>query len=252
MKPDRIGQDSVHAQQSLDDIRELWTDLQNALEPGTARRWTERPDSDAEAARRQKLDAQERADRTAEAPGYTRAPLNVTVLDTLISERFALVELEQEIRETLGFRTLPGRDAVEAAGWIGSALPALADHPDLLEHTRQEAARCATALRGAMNDTEPVHPIKAGCPVCDSMSLRAFPERELIACINPACRCEDDNCECQQGRRHRWRREQWNWLGQVIGVELEQAVTTATADRVGAAAEGVNSRVGLITHREAS
>jgi hypothetical protein len=237
--------DAVHAQASLDEIRKLWPDLDSSLELGTARRWTERPDTEDEAHRRQQQDAAERLDRTPEAPGYTRAPLNITVLDTLIAETFALVELEQEIREKLGFRQVPARDAVEAAGWIGSALPALQNDPDLLEHTRREADRCARALRAALNDAEPVHPIKAGCPVCDAMSLRAFPEREVIACINPACRCGDAGCGCQDGRRHRWRATGWDWLAQVIGVQLEAADGDGHQRlRLLAADDGINSRIG--------
>jgi hypothetical protein len=48
--------------------------------------------------------------------------------------------------------------------------------------------------------------------------MRAFPERELIICVNGDCRCHADDCPCQWERpiRHRWSFSEWPWLATVL------------------------------------
>lgn len=203
------------------------------------------------------------------APGYTRAPLNVGALDQLTGVGAAVVELEDNVRDALGFhqaerhvlvelhRDLPGgwhppivdprppqlvvparlvqpsnagptpqllatRDPVDAIGWLQRALPALDrdEHADLLTHLMKETGRAARVLRSALGDTEQVAPIKAPCPICDAMSLRAFPERDVVVCVNDGCTCTSEACAyCPKGRRHRWPRDDWDRLALVLGVD---------------------------------
>lgn len=220
---DSIDRDQIHADANLSEIRRLWPQLAEALHPGTARRWSEHQDDEEQAARRDALARQERAERDMDAPGYTRAPAVIPVLSTLIAERFAMVELEDNVRDVLGFASLRGRDTVEACMWISSAVPALADHPDLLEHVRRETSRSLRAVKRAIGDSEQVQRIKAPCPICGSLSLRAFPERELVVCINGDCRCAHDECGCQDGRRHRWVYDEWPWLAGLLNADLAAA-----------------------------
>ncbi len=44
------------------------------------------------------------------------------------------------------------------------------------------------------------------CPWCDSVSLRAFPDRGAVLCVNPACRCPEPDCGCHDdpAYRHTW------------------------------------------------
>lgn len=178
-------------------------------------------------------------------PGYTRSPVSDDALSVLVSVGTDLVWLEDNVREQLdlaplderdpvreahrhrhGQPRLAGRDPLTAAKWLLKALPALTEHADLARHVEQECRRLARTVRYALGDVEDVHPIKAPCPVCSCMSLRAFPERELIVCVNDRCSCTDPSCRCDavdHPRRHRWPRDQWDWLAQVLGVELEHA-----------------------------
>ncbi len=176
-------------------------------------------------------------------PGYSRSPAADDALSVMVSVAADLTWLEDEVRKQLGFialdehhevqaahrlrQSLPrlaGRDAVAAATWLRSALPSLTDHADLARHAERELARMRRAVSRALGDSEAVHPIKAPCPICSCMSLRSFPERELIICIHEKCRCTEADCRCSidSRYRHRWPRDRWPWLARVLGVDLEQ------------------------------
>ncbi|WP_405869002.1 hypothetical protein OG407_30675 [Streptomyces sp. NBC_01515] len=48
--------------------------------------------------------------------------------------------------------------------------------------------------------------------VCDSVSLRAFPERGAVLCVNLACRCPAPDCGCHDdpAHRHGWDEGEWS------------------------------------------
>lgn len=183
-------------------------------------------------------------------PGYTRSPIADDQLSVMVSVSADLAWLEDDVREKLGFipldehdpvreahrhrhgvPRLAGRDAMAAATWLRDALPALTEHADLARHVADELSRLRRTVRRSLGDTEDVHPIKAPCPICSCMSLRAFPERELIVCVNDRCRCSEAGCPCtstSHPQRHRWTRDRWPWLAQVLGVDLEPAKAAAS------------------------
>jgi hypothetical protein len=62
-----------------------------------------------------------------------------------------------------------------------AADPVLAAHVE--DETRRMSARCARTL----GEPEQLVRLPGRCPACDSVSLRAFPERAEVRCVNPAC-----------------------------------------------------------------
>jgi hypothetical protein len=262
---------------TLEELTALWPRMEQALLPGTRRRWAEReqevddkgrpipepaetrcPDCGSVRLRlpdwKSSPDADETlhgkpycplgCDNAAGAPGYSRSPASDDALSVLVSVGTDLAWLEDSIRTTLGFTALDeqdelheahrhrnsmsrlsGRDPMQAAAWLRDALPALVEHAEMARHVDRELTRMTRTVRRSLGDIEPVHLIKAPCPICDCLSLRAFPERELIVCIHENCQCSDPDCGCTNSTRrfrHRWRRDQWSWLAQVLGVDLEE------------------------------
>ncbi|MCZ0987934.1 hypothetical protein O1M54_23685 [Streptomyces diastatochromogenes] len=72
-----------------------------------------------------------------------------------------------------------------------AADPVLAAHVE--DETRRMAARCARTL----GDPEQLVRLPGRCPACDSVSLRAFPERAEVRCVNPACKGHDTEAEAE-------------------------------------------------------
>lgn len=219
---------------ALSELRDRLPRLDDALAGGTPRRWNEREMTDAERERQDARAFQERAAkewnarRGLTALGDGRAPLSLAVLDATTEVNAGIAEIERAACEWLGLTPLAGATPRERVTRIVGLLGRIEAIDELAQWVEEEAKRLNRAARGALGDTEPVHRIKARCPVCDALSLRAFPERELVICVNGACICDDDGCACSgdRPRRHTWPSSQWTWLAQVLGDDLEQSAAS--------------------------
>lgn len=216
---------------ALADVRAALPYLADALVPGTRRRWAQR-DLTVDQRRRMNVlavverDAKERnlaAGITALGTG--RAPLQLDVLDATDSIRAGIAELEQAVADRLGITPLTGATTTARIGRLVDLLARVAMDDVLAEHAESEAVRLARLARWALGDTEAVHRIDARCPICDATSLRAFPERDYIMCVNTSCACPDPGCGCHRPRpgRHWWNATEWPWLAQVLRDDLREA-----------------------------
>jgi hypothetical protein len=217
--------------EALASLRDALPRLDAALVPGTPRRWSQRDLTDDQRDRMDALARAERADKTGNAArgitalGDGRAPLDLRVLDVLADITVAVAELEDAACDKLGLTPVTGATTTERIGRLVGLLDRIAAHPDLAEHVEAEAVRLDRAASRALGDAEPVHRLDARCPICDSKSLRALPERELVLCISTACVCDREDCPCHRPRpvRHRWPYSQWPWLAQVLAEDLGEA-----------------------------
>ena len=216
---------------NLSELRDRLPRLNHALVIGTPRRWNERDLTPAEAERQ---DAQARADRAANewnsrlgltALGASRAPLSVAVLDTMVDIDTRITAMETTACEWLGLTPLAGATGHKRITRIIGLLARIETLDDFAAWVDTEAATLNRKARHALGDSEPVHKIRARCPICDAMSLRAFPERELVLCVNDDCQCTDQACRCNAARpkRHRWLYNEWPWLAQILDRDLESA-----------------------------
>lgn len=224
-----MNTDATYA--TLAELRNRLGQLADALEPGTPRRWGQR---DLTPAEREKLDYHAMHDRAAKewgtkrglvAVGETRAPVRIDVLEAIVHVETGVYEVERCVCEWLGITPLVEVTTAERITRVIGLLDRVAQLDDLAAWVDVEAARLARVARAAVGDTEPVHRLDGRCPVCDAKSLRAFPEREQVVCVNEACRCSDEGCRCHADppRRHRWLYEEWGWLAQILADDLEEA-----------------------------
>lgn len=210
---------------SLGQLRDQLPRLDEALIPGTPRRWTERDLTDTERARQNAAAAE---DREAKARhGFTalsnaRAPLRVDVLDTITTIAAGITAVEIDVCEALGLTPLAGATPHQRLTRLASLVNRIGDDDDLAVMVADETGRLQRHARRALGDSEPVYKIRARCPICDAMSLRSFVERELVICCNDDCRCADPDCACNadRPRRHRWVFADWAWLAQVLSQDL--------------------------------
>jgi hypothetical protein len=136
--------------------------------------------------------------------GESPAPVVLSVLD---SERYILhgiKVLEAEACGWLGLTPLQGVEAVERVGRLIGLLGRLEAHGPWIEHVAADAGRMARRAARAIGDVEPVVRLLGRCPICRARSLRAWPEREVVMCINPGCPCPPEGCACAGSRRHVW------------------------------------------------
>ncbi|MFZ3569620.1 hypothetical protein ACOKM5_21670 [Streptomyces sp. BH097] len=119
-----------------------------------------------------------------------RAPLRLYVSDTLRDVTDGVVELEEAVHERLALRpTRPSPAPVPVRlRRLAELLDQVAAVPDLYAHVTSEARRMAGRCARATGDPEQLVRIPGRCPACDSVSLRALPERAVVMCVNPACR----------------------------------------------------------------
>ncbi|MFI6732097.1 hypothetical protein ACIBI9_04120 [Nonomuraea sp. NPDC050451] len=219
------------AYEALDAVRRALPELDAALVPGTRRRWSQHDLTPEQRDRMDTLARAERVDRVANAArgiialGDGRAPLDLGVLVTLDDITLSITELEAAACDRIGITPLAGASTVERIGRLVGLLDRIAAHDDLAEHVEAEAVRLSRSASRALGDAEPIHRLDARCPVCDARSLRAFPEREVVLCINSACQCDHEDCPCHRDRpiRHRWHFGEWPWLAQVLADDLEEA-----------------------------
>ena len=140
------------------------------------------------------------------ATGHGTAPIRVHVSDALRDITDGVVELEEAVRDRLGLPRPRRASVPERLRRIASLLDGVAADPVLAAHVRDESRRLARRCARAVGDAETVVRIAGRCPWCDSVSLRAFPGRGAVLCVNPACRCSDADCGCHDdpGHRHSW------------------------------------------------
>lgn len=206
--------------ENLAALRGYLPELDRALVPGSRRRWQQRILTPEAEARMNALAVVEREAkeiniaRGLKSLGDAPAPLNLHVLDTRDNIVIAVAELEEAVCETLGLTPLVHPTTAERITRLIGLLDRIAHHEDLGAHVHAEAVRLRQAARIALGEAEPVVRLSARCLYCDSVSLRAFPERATVACVNPTCRCDDQDCPCawETPKRHSWPFERWPWL----------------------------------------
>jgi hypothetical protein len=198
------------AYRSLCDLRGRLPYLREMLEPGTPRRGP-RPELTAdqlarlgELARAERAEREGNAARGIKALGEGRAPLVLNVLDSEIHIIAGITLMEAQACAWLGLTPLKGNRPADRISRVIGLLGRLEHCEEWIGYVADDAGRLARRAARAMGDVEPVHTFHARCPVCSALSLRALPERSLIVCVNTSCRCLDQQCPCQRGRRHAW------------------------------------------------
>ncbi|KUF17543.1 hypothetical protein [Streptomyces silvensis] len=136
--------------------------------------------------------------------GGTTAPVRLYVSDAIRDITDGVVELEAAIRDRLGLQRLAAAPVPVRLRRIAGLLDRVREHPDLAAHTEEELRRMARRCARALGDPEQLVRIAGRCPACDSVSLRAFPERAVVRCVNPVCGyvlegAEEDGLEGAEG-----------------------------------------------------
>ncbi|MEU6377516.1 hypothetical protein [Streptomyces sp. NPDC046909] len=146
------------------------------------------------------------------APGYGAAPLRLHISDTIRDITDGVVELEEAVRDRLGLGRARRATVPQRLRRIAALLDEVAADAVLAAHVRDETRRMARRCARALGDTETVVRVSGRCPWCDSVSLRAFPDRAAVLCVNPACRCSAPDCGCHDdpAYRHAWNEGEWS------------------------------------------
>ncbi len=210
--------------EALAELRTRLPLLREALVPGTPPRWSQRGLTPEAIERRAEAERRERDDRAwnialgIKVIGSSPAPLRLEVLDTesVITEGVAVLEVT--VCQWLDITPLTGAASAERITRLVGLLDRIAALEELAGYVLDEARRLNRRAAAALGDTEPVHRIDGRCPVCRAKSLRAFPEREVVACANSGCRCDDEACPCADGRRHVWTFDYWPALAELLAV----------------------------------
>ncbi len=203
-------------------LRGYLPELNRAIVPSNARRrhWNQR---DLSPEQRDHMDAQAVLEREAKErnlvlglkpSGSSPAPIDLSVFDARTHIVLAIDELEEAVCDRLGLTVLTDVNTSGRITRLIGLLDRIALHEDLADHVHREAGRLRQTARVVLGEAEPVVRLTARCPHCDSLSLRAYPERYVVACIDATCRCDDEQCHCQreQPRRHVWPYGRWPWL----------------------------------------
>lgn len=210
----------------LDALRGRLPELRRALVPGTRRRWSQR---DLSAGQRARLDALARVERDTRAVNLVQgvtglggglAPLRTDVLDAETTIGYGVAELEAAVCERFGLTSARASTSSAITRLIG-LLERVEEDDTLAAHTLAEARRMNRLAGSVLGDAEQVRRLDARCPHCDSRSLRALPDRDLIVCANGVCRCDDERCGChlERSQQHRWTYAEWEDLAQVLNGE---------------------------------
>lgn len=163
--------------------------------------------------------------------GSRTSPLRLHISDAVRDITDGVVELDEAVHDRLH---LPRPRREQVAGRllrVAGLLDRAAGDDVLLEHIRDEARRMARRCTRALGGAEPVVRVSGRCPWCNSVSLRAFPVRRAVLCVNPACRCADRACDCRTdpAHRHAWSEGAWVRLAAESGGDLAE-LTASTAD----------------------
>ncbi|MEV4941215.1 hypothetical protein [Streptomyces zaomyceticus] len=162
-------------------------------------------------------------------PGHGAAPIRLHVSDAIRDITDGVVELEEAVCARLALPRPPRAGVIDRLRRIVGLLDAIASDPDLARHVRDEIRRMARRCARTLGDSETVVRVAGRCPWCDSVSLRAFPDRRAVLCVNPACVCTDGMCGCQDdpAYRHLWPEREWAELAAASGArtaEIEAAM----------------------------
>jgi len=209
-------------------LRDALQHFDDALLPGTPRRWAERDLTPEQRDRMNRRAVEEREAkrvnlaRGLKALGDGKAPLRLEVLDAAADITASIADLEDAVCDRLGLTPLQQATTNERIRRIVDMLDRIDLHEDLAEHVHTEALRLRRLAASAIGDVEVVRKLRFRCHICDAASMRAFPERELVICVNTACQCNDDDCPCQWERpqRHSWPFEQWPWLAELLSEDI--------------------------------
>ncbi|MEU5438113.1 hypothetical protein AB0G73_32740 [Streptomyces sp. NPDC020719] len=118
----------------------------------------------------------------------TTAPIRLHISDAVRDITDGVVELEEAVRERLGLRPAPPAPVPARLRRIAHLLDGVRKFPDLAEHLTDETRRMARRCARELGDPEQMIRLGGRCPACDSVSLRIFPERGAVLCVNPVCR----------------------------------------------------------------
>ncbi|MEV6547755.1 hypothetical protein AB0M57_03485 [Streptomyces sp. NPDC051597] len=118
----------------------------------------------------------------------TTAPIRLHISDAVRDITDGVVELEEAVRERLGLRPPAPAPVVARLARIAELLDAVDELPDLAAHVTAETRRMARRCARELGDPEQMIRIGGRCPACASVSLRVFPERGAVLCVNPVCR----------------------------------------------------------------
>ncbi|MYT80648.1 hypothetical protein YW3DRAFT_01551 [Streptomyces sp. MnatMP-M77] len=163
--------------------------------------------------------------------GSRTSPVRLHISDAVRDITDGVIELDEAVHDRLRMPR-PRREQVSGRLLrVAGLLDRAAADDVLLEHIRDEARRMARRCTRALGGAEPVVRVGGRCPWCDSVSLRAFPARRAVLCVNPACRCTDPACDCRTdpAHRHAWSEGAWARLAAESGGDLAE-LTGATAD----------------------
>ncbi|MFB4422569.1 hypothetical protein C5F59_015905 [Streptomyces sp. QL37] len=163
--------------------------------------------------------------------GPTTAPLRLHVSDAIRDITDGVVELDEAVHDRLRLPRPRRAQVAERLLRIASLLGQAAGDALLTVHIRDEVRRMARRCTRVLGAAEPVVRVRGRCPWCDSVSLRAFPARRAVLCVNPACRCADLECDCRTdpAHRHAWSEGAWVRLAAESGGDLTE-LTGSTAD----------------------
>lgn len=169
-------------------------------------------------------------------PGWSAAPIRLHISDTIRDITDGVVELEEAVHAKLGLPAPRKAGVPERLRRLAARLDAVAADPVLARHVRDETRRMARRCGRELGDTEQVVRVSGRCPWCDSVSLRAFPARRAVLCVNPACRCGDSECGCRDdpAYRHVWAEGEWDAVAPGAGHAAEFASALDAAPRSGA------------------
>ncbi|WP_327379742.1 hypothetical protein [Streptomyces sp. NBC_01212] len=167
--------------------------------------------------------------------GPTTAPLRLHVSDAIRDISDGVVELDEAVHDRLRLPRPRRAQVAERLLRVASLLGRAAEDALLMAHIRDEVRRMARRCTRALGVAEPVVRVRGRCPWCDSVSLRAFPARRSVLCVNPACRCADRECDCRTdpAHRHAWSEGAWARLAKESGGDLTElnGSTVDTAER---------------------
>ncbi|GAA2786063.1 hypothetical protein GCM10019017_33960 [Streptomyces showdoensis] len=157
-------------------------------------------------------------------PGHGAAPIRLHVSDAIRDITDGVVELEEAVCARLGLPRPRRAGVVERLRRVTGTLDTIAAHPVLARHVRDEIRRMARRCARTLGDAETVVRVSGRCPWCDSVSLRAFPDRRAVLCVNPACVCTDQACGCQDdpAYRHLWPEDGWTELADASGARTDE------------------------------